>query len=86
MQLLNELTRCACRLVTETTSNTAAGEDCIRLCTGAAFPLELAIRVMGSSWFATIQQLSRSLRSLDLDSAGFACLCALIFLQGIRHI
>lgn len=76
---------CACRLLTESTSNSAAGEDCIRLYTGVPYPRELVIRVMGSPWLLELQQLSRSLRSLDLDTVGFACLCALILLQGTHQ-
>ncbi|GAU93262.1 hypothetical protein RvY_05228 [Ramazzottius varieornatus] len=73
--------RLSYRLLTESTSNSTAGEDCIRLYTGAAYPRELVIRVMGYPWLLELQQLSRSLRSLDLDTVGFACLCALILLQ-----
>ncbi|OQV23906.1 putative nuclear hormone receptor HR38 [Hypsibius exemplaris] len=62
-------------------SDSAVGPDRIRFCgTGIVYPKELVNQVMGS-WFSELEQLSRSLQNLDLDTVGFSCLCALVLVQ-----
>ena len=41
----------------------------------------MIIGIMGS-WFVEVEELSRSLASMALDTATFAALCALVLLEG----